>query len=155
MDSLITSTTGGERLKEIYKWLLFNIPKGAISFCLEAPSLNSTNLIFDLGEVSGIVKLFANKELGLEARPIEPLVVKKFITGNAHSDKNAVMQALEKFWSVKTTDDDAADAFALAQIARGYSQGWRIFTRRHEAETMRELLETKQVSKKVRIGKTI
>lgn len=149
MKSLKTNESESYRLLEIYDWLKKECSGYAIQvIVMEAPSLNSTNKLFTLGEVSGIVKLFAHKELNLDITSIEPLIVKKFVSGNALADKAEVIRAVNSFWSVNTDDNDAADAYALAQIARGFGLGWSIFNRRHAAETLRSILEASSTTKK-------
>lgn len=155
--SLVTENIGALRLREIRFWLLKNIQVNIDGFALEAPSLNSTNRLFDLGEVSGVIKLMAATDFNIDPITVEPLVLKKFATGNAHSDKSSVLQAVKNNWGLDLgNDDDAADAFILAQMARGYRLGWAIFKRRHEAETMQEFVTPKtNSSKKPRLKTSI
>lgn len=49
-----------------------------------------------------------------------PSMVKKFCTGNGNAAKQIIIKEVYKRWGFDTNDDDIADAFVLAQIARAY-----------------------------------
>lgn len=87
--------------------------------CLEGYSYNSTNKKFLLGEVGSIVKLaLADKQIKLYE--VAPLAVKKFVTGRGGSsaDKIVMRVGIYAKWGIDIDQDDKADAYALAQIAR-------------------------------------
>lgn len=83
---------------------------------MEGYSYNSVGRKFDLGEVGGTVKLVL---LDKRARLCiaAPKQLKKFVTGRATADKQAVMDAIKAQYKEVITDDNEADAYGLARIA--------------------------------------
>ena len=97
---------------------------------LEGPSLGSTHREFDLGEVSGVVRQAVYHSWSIEPLVVAPTQLKLFATGNSSSDKDAVVNAVNKQWGIDTSNDNVADAVTLAQIARAAHLGIRCATRR-------------------------
>ena len=54
---------------------------------------------------------------------VQPSTLKKFVTGNGAAKKNNMLLAVFKKWGFETSDDNLADAFALAQLARTLHTG--------------------------------
>jgi Holliday junction resolvasome RuvABC endonuclease subunit len=116
--------------------------------CIEGASFGSFHREFDLGEVSGVVKLVAF-ELGLDLITVAPTQLKLFATGkgnhantqtNPKAGKAAVIHGVKTEWGVDfEKDDDAADSYVLARIA------WAIhtkkFTKRCQADVVMKLLQ--------------
>ena len=110
----------GERLvlvKRAVEALLFGVTHAAI----EGYSYGSTGKVFELGEIGGVLKvLLLEREIPYVVVP--PALVKKFATGNAAAPKERMLEAAaERGFS--TDDDNQADAFFLAHIARAYVLG--------------------------------
>ncbi len=87
----------------------------------EGFSYNSVSQHFSLGEVGGVLKLLAY-ELGVPLVVVPPASLKKFATGNSMASKEAMVEAAEAK-KVVVADDNQADAFFLAVIARCLGQG--------------------------------
>lgn len=54
---------------------------------------------------------------------VNPIHTKQYATGNAKADKALVMKCVLRDWGFDTDDDNVADAYILAQIARAYCLG--------------------------------
>lgn len=54
---------------------------------------------------------------------VQPTTLKKFATGNGTSKKNNMLLAVYKKWGYETTDDNLADAYALAQLVIALDTG--------------------------------
>lgn len=71
-----------------------------------------------LGELGGVIKLVIND--WAESSPstafylIPPTTLKKFVSGKGTSKKQEVLMHIYKRWGIEFSDDNKADAFALA-----------------------------------------
>lgn len=78
-----------------------------------------------LGELGGMVKLeFFNSVYGIAKYPliIPPTTLKKYVTGKGQGiPKSQMVLHVYKKWGVEFSDDNAADSYALARLASGYS----------------------------------
>jgi len=70
-----------------------------------------------LGELGGAIKL-ALYEMGHTIAIVPPSTLKKFVTGKGNADKSAMMVEILDRWHFKTSNDDIADAYGLAQFIR-------------------------------------
>lgn len=147
--SLLTGKLhGGTRLAFIEGWVLDNVGDAHVAGCaIEGPSLGSTHREFDLGEISGVCRCLAAREWGLEATVIPPTQLKLFASGNGREED--LIHAVKRHWGVDVgTDDNAADAYALARLARALVHGPG--PRRCEAEVVRDILAPCARSPKIR-----
>jgi len=83
-----------------------------------------------LGELAGVVKLtLLEHASGVSRYPVQvpPSTLKKFITGKGNATKADVMAAVTSRVGHPVTDDNAADAIALALIAAQASTGTEDF----------------------------
>lgn len=77
-----------------------------------------------LGELGGIVRLTL-AQYGYNPLVVPPTSLKKYVTGKGNIQKNQMLLHVYKKWGVEFTDDNAADSYALAKIAKGdYSAGY-------------------------------
>jgi len=81
-----------------------------------------------LGECGAAVKMGVVQALGIAnqvAYPsiVTPQQVKKFATSNGNAKKNQMLLAIYKKWGVTFSDDNLADAYALARIAGALATG--------------------------------
>lgn len=136
---------GSERLREIYRRLdgfADTYPELRPQVAtVEGPSLGSIHRGFDLGEASGVVKVWATLRYGLFPLVVTPSQLKLFATGNgATKDKGPVVQyAVRRFNHPFTLEaNDAADASVLAEIGFLLFSGARPGTRA-QAEVVRAL----------------
>jgi crossover junction endodeoxyribonuclease RuvC len=126
--------TGIDRLLSIYQHL-FNLltETGDVAhICIEGYSAASKFGREQAGELGAIVKLAIYDYYD---RPdnhpddlryptvVQPSSLKKFTTGNGAAKKNNMLLAVYKKWGFETSDDNLADAFALAQLARTIDTG--------------------------------
>jgi Holliday junction resolvasome RuvABC endonuclease subunit len=115
---------GVQRLADIYHWLdakLFEIKLNGWDIkdiAMEGTVLASHSALA-LGELSAVVKLvlwFKHHEPPLQ---IPPMTLKKYATGKGNAKKQEMLLQIYKRWGVEFTDDNAADAYALARLASG------------------------------------
>lgn len=121
--------TGIERLLSIYQHLfnLFTEAGEVGHICIEGYSNASKFGREQAGELGAIVKLavydyfdrFDDGHGDLRYPTIvQPSLLKKFVTNNGAAKKNNMLLAVYKKWGFETSDDNLADAFSLAQVAR-------------------------------------
>ncbi len=110
--------------------------KRAAVSVLEGYSFGSMNKKFELGEVGSVVKLalFDNSH---EVYTAAPKQLKKFVTGRGNATKEDVMNAIYARWDMDIKNDNLADAYGLAQIARSVHEPRS--DRRHELDVVYEL----------------
>jgi Holliday junction resolvasome RuvABC endonuclease subunit len=77
-----------------------------------------------LGELAATVKLFMfnnfDKPKNLRTPlQVPPMTLKKFASGKGTSKKQEMLLQIFKRWGVEFSDDNAADAYALARLAGG------------------------------------
>lgn len=87
---------------------------------LEGYSYDSVGRVFELGEIGGVIKVLLH-ESGIKYVVVPPVLLKKFATGKASASKEDMMTACASR-GVTYVDDNQADAFFLACIARAYSR---------------------------------
>lgn len=92
--------------------------------CLEGYAYDSVSRHFALGEVGGVLQLLAYK-LRVPALAVAPAALKKFATGKSTASKEAMCEAATAAGVNVGDEDDQADAFFLASIARYIGLGER------------------------------
>jgi len=124
----------GERLahiRSVVDGMLLLVTAAAV----EGYSYASVGRVFELGEVGGVIKaLLAERRVPYVTVP--PVLVKKFATGLAFATKEAMLRAAATC-GASVSNDNEADAFFLARIARAWHVGNA--TVRREAEVIRTL----------------
>jgi Holliday junction resolvasome RuvABC endonuclease subunit len=110
-----------ERLAHVKSRLLHTL-KSSIKFgCFEGYAYHSTGRVFELGEIGGVLKLTVF-EHRIPYLVVSPASLKKFATRNSGAKKAAmVKQAVAE--GADVADDNQADAFFLAMIARHIHTG--------------------------------
>lgn len=105
------------RIRQEVQALLVGVQYAA----MEGYAYYSVNRAFALGEVGGNVKsvFMANEVKYLTVPPVQ---VKQYATGHTSADKQD-MVAAAKAMGAEPKDDNQADAFFLAHIARAYVLG--------------------------------
>lgn len=107
---------------------------------IEHYSYNSVGRVFELGEVGGVLRLLVY-EYGVPFVVVPPTSLKKFATGNAAADKAAMVAAAKKE-GANVADDNQADAFFLAMIAKFFHTG-AVATTRARLEVLQTLKSPK------------
>jgi Holliday junction resolvasome RuvABC endonuclease subunit len=116
-------TRGATRLAEIDAFLAelltyWKSGPGIADVAMEGTVVHSASASV-LGELAGVVKLRLH-HAGYRPLIVPPLSLKKFVIGNAkNAAKSHMLMATYKRYGVEFTDDNAADAYGLARIARG------------------------------------
>ncbi len=110
---------GLDRLKQVLDHIVLRVsdvsPKGV---ALEGYSFGSKNShAHGLGELGGLVKM-SLASMGVPVVIVPPKTMQKIITGTGNgAGKGPVMVALYKRFGIEITQDDQADASALAVVA--------------------------------------
>lgn len=126
--------TGIERLLSVYQHLfnLFTETGDVAHICMEGYSNASKFGREQAGELGAIVKLSIydyfdrfDDGYGDLRYPtiVQPTSLKKFATGSGTAKKSSMILAVYKKWGFETSDDNLADAFSLAMLARAVHTG--------------------------------
>lgn len=75
------------------------------------------------GELGGMVRLllfdlYPDNEEARFPLIVPPTSLKKYITGKGRVEKNKILLSVYKKWEIEFDDDNAADSYGLARIAR-------------------------------------
>lgn len=123
--SLKTVARGAHCLDEIATFLEKQLQCCVIlRSAIEGPSMNSESRKYDLGEAAGVAKLFLFRASGGLVEPVEvpPKQLKLYAAGNGAAED--LIHAVKTEWGYDTgKDDDAADSYALAHLARALHLG--------------------------------
>lgn len=121
----------------------------ALTGCIEGPSLDSPHREFDLGEVSGVCREYCFGAHGCDPHVVPPSTLKLFTTGHGDADKTAMIHAVKRHWGFDAgEDDDLADAYALARLARALVHGPG--SRRCEHDVVKAILHPPPPKRRVR-----
>jgi len=107
---------GAERLAFVKSRLLARLNSKVKFVCFEGYAYHSVGRVFELGEIGGVLRLVIF-EHGIPDIVVSPLTLKKFATHNSGASKAAMVKAA-MVEGVSVADDNQADAFFLAMIAR-------------------------------------
>ena len=149
--SLPSGVTGGARLYEICRYIRRAIPKefSAAYAAMEGPSYASVHDSFKMGEAYGVTKFAVYDACRVEATVVAPTRLKLYATGDGSADKDDVIHAVKQHWLHDVHgDDNAADSFALAHLARALVIGPG--RRRCEAQVVHDILHP-DANKTVRV----
>jgi Holliday junction resolvasome RuvABC endonuclease subunit len=108
----------GERLLFV-KRAAFGVTLGVRFAAIEGYAYDAVGRVFELGEIGGTLKVML-LEVDIQYVIVAPILVKKFATGSTSASKEAMISAAaERGFAAQ--DDNQADAFFLAHIARAYA----------------------------------
>lgn len=119
--SVVTISPGkeiGARRLVLVKQAVASMTEGVSLAALEGYSYGSVGQVFELGEIGGVLKVMLH-ELHIPFIIVAPVLLKKWATGNTGASKEDMLSAAQSR-GLKTDDDNQADAFFLAHIARAY-----------------------------------
>lgn len=114
---------GGERLVYI-KRAVESVLDGIGFAAIEGYAYGSVGRVFELGEIGGVLKTLLT-ERQVKYVIVPPILVKKFATGSTSAAKEEMVLAARESGdkSFYLSDDNQADAYFLAKIARAYVRG--------------------------------
>jgi Holliday junction resolvasome RuvABC endonuclease subunit len=118
---------------------------------IEGYSMGSVNRPFDLGEVGGIIRLILTDN-GIPYEIVPPVIVKMFATGTTGAPKEAMEAAAKKLGALPGNDNEA-DAFFLARLARAYHS--KVEMTRREMDAIHALKNPPKKAPKRRARKLI
>jgi Holliday junction resolvasome RuvABC endonuclease subunit len=118
---------------------------------LEGYSYDSVGRVFELGEIGGVIKVLLH-ESNIEYVVVPPALLKKFATGSATASKEAMIDAAKERGCV-VADDNQADAYFLAHVARAYVRGGA--TRRCELEVLHTLRNPSEKKSRRRVRRLV
>lgn len=114
---------GVERLVDIREWLKDTLDYISQKHHIEDLAMEGTVLASQaalvLGELSATVRLTIFDYFDDERRyplKVPPMTLKKFAAGKGNAKKQEMLLQIYKRWGVEFTDDNAADAYALARL---------------------------------------
>ena len=114
--------TGTDRLRAIKQHLITTLDGIEIADVAMEGYAYGAQMAHMAGELGGVVKMTLLEEFGLYPLIVAPSMLKKYVTGKGTGvQKNQMLLNIYKKWGIEFTDDNAADAFALAKIASGAS----------------------------------
>jgi Holliday junction resolvasome RuvABC endonuclease subunit len=107
---------------------------------MEGPSFNSLNRPFDMGAAYGVFKvLMAKNKIPFVTVP--PKSLKKFMTGNGAASKETMVLYANSL-GLDSKQEDIADAFALALVAKDCYHGKAEVRTRAREEVVQQSLTT-------------
>ncbi len=112
---------GAERLAYIKSSLIALLNSEVKFVCFEGYAYHSVGRVFELGEIGGVLRLVIF-EHQIPDVTVSPASLKKFATHNPGALKKAMVKAAVAE-GVNVADDNQADAFFLAMIARSIHTG--------------------------------
>lgn len=120
---------GVQRLDDISEWLVEKIHVYPVNDIAMENTVRASYAALVLGELAATVKLTlwrlfdASYQIAGTPLLIAPTMVKKFAAGSGTAKKTEMLLQIYKRWGVEFSDDNAADAYALARIASGVAVG--------------------------------
>lgn len=128
---------GTDRLKDIQQYLREVIASYNVKDVAMEGYAYGVQMAHMAGELGGMVKLTL-LEHGIYPLIVAPSMLKKYVTGKGTGiQKNQMLLNIYKKWGIEFTDDNAADAYALAKLASGASETT------YEAEVLKKLQDDK------------
>lgn len=137
-ETVSTGLRGVARLAAIKKRAELFIPDDVEFAAFEGYSYHSVGLVFELGEIGGILRLLVH-ERQVTYVDVPPINLKKFATGSTSAEK-AHMIAAARDAKASVDDDNQADAYFLARIALACSQKDAVPLKRNQMEVVHRLL---------------
>lgn len=117
--------TGVDRLLAIEEWVRNSLAGWDIDhLCMEGYANASKFGREAAGELGYAVKRYLRKDHPQRLYPtiVQPTSLKKFVTGKGNAKKNEMLLGVFKKWGVEYSNDNLADAFALAKVAEAISE---------------------------------
>jgi len=115
---------GVARLTEIVDWLADRIEQlqsgdgcDLVNVAIESGVVRSSAALA-IGELHGVIKYTLAHD-GIYPLQVPPASLKKFVTGKGNCGKAEMLLQVYRRWGVEFSDDNAADSYGLARIARG------------------------------------
>lgn len=115
---------GVARLTDIADWLIGRIAQlhsgftcDLMNVAMESGVVRSSAALA-IGELHGVVK-YALAQDDIYPLQVPPASLKKYVTGKGNSGKSEMLLQVYRRWGVEFNDDNAADSYGLARIARG------------------------------------
>lgn len=140
-----------QRVAEIDRWLATELMqvkirgKRVVHVAMEDYAFGAKGQTFRIGELGGVVKQRLLRTYGLECTTSYPTLVsttqvKKFCLGvSADQGKQLILKGVYKKWGLDLDDDNMADSFVLACIARSLETGVTDYA--YEREVIAKLTE--------------
>lgn len=119
--------------------------------CIEGYAMRALGKTYNIGELGGVVRLMLWR-LHIPYLEPPPQRVKKFATGKGGGEggsKDQVTMFAYKHWDFQAVDNNEADAFVLAQMARGISGfgEWNAYQKEVIKEIVNPTVKVKKANK--------
>lgn len=95
--------------------------------------------VFELGEVGGAMKM-ALHDAAIPFVVVPPASLKLFVAGKGSASKDQMREAVLRKWKEDIQQNDACDAYGLAQVARSFHL--TLGSTRDELEVLKKLKDT-------------
>lgn len=105
-----------DRIKAITDEVMEYVDNGSIVF-VEGYAFGATGQVFNIAELSGYIKYQLYTGDCTAVIQVPPTSLKKYIAGKGNAKKDLMLKEVYKKYGVDFTDDNIADAFALARMA--------------------------------------
>ena len=100
--------------------------------------------VFQIGELGGVIKVLL-AENGHTPYLVAPLTLKKFATGHGKGDKQLMLKEVFRKWAFDTSNNNLADAYALARFGLAIQNKDSLEMLNYEKECVNKVLETFQI----------
>jgi crossover junction endodeoxyribonuclease RuvC len=84
-----------------------------ILVCVEGFAFGARGKVFEIAELSGVIKYHLTQVYDCNLVQIPPTSVKKYITGKGNANKDVMLKEVYKVYNFDSDNDNEVDAFAL------------------------------------------
>lgn len=109
-----------ERQKQVYTAIMRFIQPDDLVFIEDYAYAIQSSSDARLKELGGLVRHMVWKRTGIFPIEVNVASLKKFTTGKGNAKKDLMLKTVFKVWGQDFDDDNAADAYALARLARAW-----------------------------------
>lgn len=118
---------------------------GDVKLCtIEIPAYQAEGRLVEIGEVTGVEKLALFKK-NLPYIRVAPLQLKKYVSGVGKGGKSLILLDVFKNFHEEFRDDNIADAYVLARIARDYyylTHNQSVDVKKYQEEVLKNLIKS-------------
>ncbi|WP_188187572.1 hypothetical protein [Nonomuraea sp. SYSU D8015] len=144
---------GVDRLMHVERWLgeqICLLPEYPVHVAMEGFSRDSQNRREEAGSLAYAVKRVLRWHLPEPAcypTIIAPTKVKLFASGKGNASKQEVIDGVKERWGIECKNDNEADSYTLARMAKYLTEGYGSDARLHEIRAIKEVvLHTERVA---------
>lgn len=106
-----------------------------MAIAIEGYAYRAQGKVFELGELGGVVRALICDRNTVSPLIVPPLSLKKWVSGTGRGGKLPVGIALYREFGIRFKDDNQADAYGLALVAKHYF-GHHMFPQKHRQDVI-------------------